>query len=339
MPNFKPTLAATVENEQQIQFPLFASPKLDGIRALATSTNLLSRSLKPIPNNHIQSAYKSAILSHPELVGLDGELTIGPSPGYEAQYLDCKLRHTLGLAGDYNQNQSAIMAQASIPLTTYFNVFDDYANIELPFSKRLLDIKARLNRDLIAFSEPLRPGLKSAHPDWNPTFNVVIVPQVLLRNLTELVDYEVHCLARGYEGVMLRSPSAPYKYGRSTIRQFYLAKLKRFVDSEALLVDLEEQQENQNQATVGELGQTKRSSHKANKVGKNTTGVLICEHPTFGQIRIGTGRGLDDQLRKQMWTNPEEYIGHQVKFKYQECGTLDKPRIPIFLGMRSPEDL
>ena len=57
-------------------------------------------------------------------------------------------------------------------------------------------------------------------------------------NNEELIDYEQGAVEDGYEGVMLRDPSAPYKYGRSTVRKGYLLKLKRFEDSEAEVIDI-----------------------------------------------------------------------------------------------------
>jgi DNA ligase-1 len=68
---WKPMLAATVEDEGQLHFPLLASQKLDGIRALMQGGILYSRRLKPIPNKFVQSLFHNL----PD--GLDGELILG----------------------------------------------------------------------------------------------------------------------------------------------------------------------------------------------------------------------------------------------------------------------
>jgi DNA ligase-1 len=68
---FKPMLAATVEDTSKLKYPLYASIKYDGIRATKQNGQLLSRTLKPIPNKNVQKMF-----SHlPE--GLDGELMYG----------------------------------------------------------------------------------------------------------------------------------------------------------------------------------------------------------------------------------------------------------------------
>jgi DNA ligase-1 len=67
-----------------LQYPVYVTPKLDGIRCLIKDGVALSRTLKPIPNKHIQEwAYKYA----DELEGMDGELIVG-SPTSSTVYRD-----------------------------------------------------------------------------------------------------------------------------------------------------------------------------------------------------------------------------------------------------------
>jgi len=71
MSKFKPMLAAEAVLEN-LKFPLFASPKLDGIRAIIMNGRVMSRALKEIPNATVQEMF-----THPEMEGLDGELIVG----------------------------------------------------------------------------------------------------------------------------------------------------------------------------------------------------------------------------------------------------------------------
>lgn len=71
MNGLKPMLASAADLDQ-LQYPLLASPKLDGIRALVVNGQLLSRKLKPIPNK-----YLAGLLGRPLLEGFDGELILG----------------------------------------------------------------------------------------------------------------------------------------------------------------------------------------------------------------------------------------------------------------------
>jgi DNA ligase-1 len=71
MPITKPLLASPVEDEQ-IRFPVLATPKLDGIRCLKINGEVVSRKFKPIQNEHIRKTLKKLI---PE--GADGEIMSG----------------------------------------------------------------------------------------------------------------------------------------------------------------------------------------------------------------------------------------------------------------------
>jgi DNA ligase-1 len=67
-----------------LQYPVYVTPKLDGIRCLIDQGVALSRTLKPIPNKHIQAwAKKNA----DNLQGADGELIVG-SPTSSTVYRD-----------------------------------------------------------------------------------------------------------------------------------------------------------------------------------------------------------------------------------------------------------
>ena len=69
---FKPMLASTEPvDPDELEYPLYASPKLDGVRAVIKDGEVKQRSLKPVRNKFIQDELKDL----PD--GLDGELTVG----------------------------------------------------------------------------------------------------------------------------------------------------------------------------------------------------------------------------------------------------------------------
>jgi len=49
-----------------------------------------------------------------------------------------------------------------------------------------------------------------------------------IKDLEEFKACEEKFLKEGYEGIMARSPHAPYKVGRSTLKEQGLLKIKRF---------------------------------------------------------------------------------------------------------------
>lgn len=153
----------------------------------------------------------------------------------------------------------------------------------------------------------------------------------------EVAKYESEFLEQGAEGVILRSPTGKYKQGRSTLKEGILLKVKQFVDEEATIIDFEEKMHNANEATVGELGQTKRSSHQENMIPCNTLGALVVNSKKWGTFKIGTG--FNDQQRQEIWDNRSAYVGKLTKFKYFAVGIVDKPRHPVYIGIRHEDDV
>lgn len=199
--NFKTMLAATYEPHLVLDYPLLASPKLDGIRAILERSNktdkriLYSRTLKPIPNLHIRNTVQNSNL--PE--GLDGELIVG---------------------NNFQSVCSAIMSVDGEPNFTY-HVFDYFGDgINLPFAERYAKLCDIVQRNGY-------PWLRH-------------VPHVLIRDKEELDMYEQAQLNAGYEGVMLRSLKGLYKYGKATQKSQTLLKVKRFKDAEAHVIGFQE---------------------------------------------------------------------------------------------------
>lgn len=289
MSQFKPTLAVNADLTKLV-YPVYASPKLDGIRCSIVGGKALSRTLKPIPNKYIYDT-----LSDPRFEGLDGELIVG-SPTSKSVYTD---------------TVSAVMRHTGEPEFTYY-VFDAYdAPGKYEYRRTFL-----VGRDIGGLCDfPL----------------IRILESTLIDDEAELLAYETVKVTEGYEGIILRSPTAPYKYGRSTVNEGYLLKVKRFEDSEAVIVGIEEEMYNGNAAGTNELGRTKRSSAKAGKVGKGTMGALIVRglEGRFKDVEFNIGTGFTATQRAEAWK-----IGSVHKYKFFNVGAVDKPRHPVYLGPR-----
>lgn len=282
-----------------LQFPLLVSPKLDGIRCIVDHGEVLSRSFKQIPNKHIQSCLKALDLKN---IALDGELMLkNPQASFQ-------------------EVCSAVMSEDGEPSFIYhvFDAVTDGLNV-LPFHQRLAQAAAIVR------------SIKKPY--------VKIVEHRSVIDHSELTICEEDYLQRGFEGLMIRDPLGPYKCGRSTTKEAYLLKLKRFEDAEAVVIGFDEAMANTNEATIGELGQTKRSTKKAGRRAKNTLGALVVKMSDGLVLRVGTGKGLTDELKKEIWSNRKRYLGQLIKFRYQQVGTKDSPRIPSFQGFRAEADL
>jgi len=170
-----------------------------------------------------------------------------------------------------------------------------------------------------------------------PNFVVKILP-VSVYNLVQLDAFEQKCIDEGYEGVMIRTPDSPYKCGRSTEKEGWLLKIKRFEDGEAVIIGFEEKMHNQNEAKKDAFGRTDRSTCKDGMVSAGTLGTLIVQD-TKTKIKFGIGSGLDDVARDEIWNHRALYLGEIVKYKYQPYGVKEAPRFPVFLGLRHKDDI
>lgn len=285
----KPMLAVNVATNN-IRYPIYASPKLDGVRGLVINGQLRSRTLKPIPNGFV-----SARFSRPELNGFDGELIFGPPN-----------------ASDVFRATTSAVSNESFTPNVHFYVFDNFA-ASGPFSDRL----KTLNQ--------FRDG-------------VTVVEQRLIENERDLLAYESEVLTAGYEGLILRDPRGPYKHGRSTEREGWMLKLKRFVDSEAEILDIVEEMENTNEATRNAVGRTERSSAKAGLRPKGTAGSLAVRDIRTG-VQFSIGSGLNSSDRARFWAYRAQLIGKIIKYKSFQIGVKDAPRFPVYLGFRAGFDL
>ena len=97
---FKPLLASPVEWDKMDYTDMALSPKYDGIRCIVRNGVALSRSLKPIPNRHVQ-----ALFSH--LEHYDGELICGEPNAHDV----------------YRKTNSAVMTVDGMPDVKFY-VFD-----------------------------------------------------------------------------------------------------------------------------------------------------------------------------------------------------------------------
>jgi DNA ligase-1 len=199
-----------------------------------------------------------------------------------------------------------------------FHVFDYVSDgVDVPYACRMQEL-ARL-------------------PDFERVQKVLPVE---MKNLDQLTAYEAQCVAEGFEGVMIRTPDSPYKCGRSTEREGWLLKIKRFEDAEAVVLDTYEGLTNNNPAEKDAFGRTKRSSSMENKIGRGELGGFVVRHVDTGvEFRLGYNHVVVGMDRVTLWEQRSSLPGKMIKFKHQPSGAKEAPRFPKFCGFREAWDL
>jgi DNA ligase 1 len=301
---FKPMLAEVAEDLEAIRFPVLASTKLDGVRCVITPDGPRARSLKTFKNRQLMNW-----LSHPSLVGLDGELVLGDAtaPGV--------IQRTTGATNSFEGDIWDMQ----------FHVFDHINFTDtIGFASRFENARRAIER---YSTEMGGAGMLKLHP------------HVLIRDLSELMDFEAKSVDAGYEGIMIRDPAGYYKFGRSTEKEGLLLKIKRFADDEGTVIAYEEMYHNNNPAEKNELGRTKRSTRQEGMTPAGVLGAVILSSPKWPGVEIRVGGGFTADQRAQLWAERETLAGRICTFKHQPSGAKDAPRFPVFKNWRAESDM
>ena len=291
----KPLLSCEVSLDK-INFPVYVSTKLDGLRAVVIDSVVYSRSLKPIRNKYVQKLF-----GKPEYEGFDGELVVGDIYAKDV----------------FQKTTSGVMSEDGEPDVT-FHVFDLWNIPTFDYEYRQRDLQEILL-------------------DEDKEYPSIVYAMIhLCKNIDDLTFFLEHERNVGGEGLICRSPSGIYKYGRSTPKEQLSIKLKFFEAGEFEVIGFEERMHNTNEVTTNELGYKERSSCKANLIPMNTLGSLVLKYDD-SEFRCGTG--FSDAQRKEIWENKESYLGKLASIRYMSVGQAILPRIPSFQGFRDKDDM
>jgi DNA ligase-1 len=298
---FKPLLAIEHSKVKTQPTNRMVSVKLDGIRCMIFGGVAYSRTLKKIPNKTIQ---EWAHYNAEALENMDGELIVGDlySPTV------------------FNASTSGVMRIEGEPDFTFY-VFDRYHPTHT-YEDRYNDLEDALVNDNM----------------WPPRTELVQHDSIG-SNDALLDDLEKYYLGLGAEGVMISDGDATYKCGRSGTKMPELQKVKRFTDSEFEIVGWEPKYHNANEATTNELGRTARSTAKDGLFAMDTMGALKLKMDDGTEFSCGSG--FSDDIRAYLWSIRYKLAGQFAKVKYFDNGPsgYNVPRFPIFLGIRSKDDM
>lgn len=227
----------------------------------------------------------------------------------------------LMINGKFNEVSSAILRADGEP--DFFYLVFDYCpgDTSVPFTERLRQLRE------------VTKGLD----------RIQVAEQVLCRTYNEVQSHYKQWVSEGFEGAMIRSPSGPYKCGRSTWNEAILIKMKPFDDRESQIIGFKELMRNLNPADVDNFGNTKRSSAKDGRVPAGVLGSFICRDLETG-VEFDCSLSLDEDhddmnvQRKQFWEERDKLLGRIITYQCQGF-ILHRPRYPCFKGFRSPIDM
>lgn len=320
MTQFKPMLAIDASNHlNDISYPKFASCKLDGIRCIFhPELGMVSRSLKPIPNKQLNEKFKDllAIAKHLGVI-FDGEL----------------YAHKL----TFQEITRAVMTQDFNDEQTFKKLSKDFDSPK-EYIKHLIDSMQFVCFDVLMSDIPdllFHERLPAISRDYGK--HVISLQQRQVNNSTDVKKLFCKALDSGFEGLILRDPDSPYKFGRSTLKKGYMLKVKPFETFDAAIIGVE-------QATVvcedvkkkfNELGYSVTSRKKDDRV--------LIEKPSafwvkYNDMELKVSLAMTDSEKEKVWKNQDSYIGRMIEYKGMLVGSKDVPRHPVFVRFREDKD-
>jgi len=304
-------------NLDKVTWPMWGLFKLDGVRALTVNDKLIGRSGKAFANK-----VNSAFFSNPLFNGFDGEMIAGGVTD----------------RGVCNATTSALTTIEGT-VETRFHLFDYVVpgyNENAPYYARYEQLHARLNI------------IKATYPMLRERLD--IVPYTIIANATQALAMEKEAVAQGYEGLILRDPQGPYKFGRCTEKEANYLRLKGFMDAEIVVTGIVEGQHNENEKKQMPNGYSERATIAENMVPNGKVGTIVgtaWEDVYFGKgliikkdqlIEISPGK-MPHAEREYYLQNPDAIIGQLAKYKFFPIGMKEKPRFPTFQCLRSRVDM
>ena len=313
---FKPMLLPNQEvNTASLSYPYLCSTKLDGIRVLFYKGQILTRSLKQLPNKQLRERFEPIRQFSEEYnITLDGEIYSHELTFQEI--ISFCMTHDLEDKKSIKKNGKVL----TIPEHLKFYCFDyiEEDNFDEPFYKRYV------NTIKIDGAFP-----RLATRVYHKTVN----------NPREIEEYFDEVLEQGYEGLVLRSMGSKYKCGRATIKENLAYKIKPFRTIDAQIKGIVQATEVDPTAEkkVNELGRSVTSKKKNDRILINKASAFIVDY--HGQD-LKVTLSMTDEDKTDVWENQSNYIGKWVEYKYLAIGMKDGglPRHPTTIRMRKDKE-
>lgn len=315
MNKFAPLLAPNQKIDlNEIKYPLLASTKLDGIRVIFYKGQILTRSLKQLPNKQLREKFEPIRkYSEDNNIILDGELY-----SHELNFQEII---SFCMTEDFEDKKSVkkFGKVMTIPDSLEFYCFDVIINdnFEQPFVNRNL-----YNVQPLLFKFPKLLG----------TF-----AQKYVYNKEEVDSYFEEVLNEAYEGLILRDPNGRYKFGRGTVKEGLIYKVKPFMDFDGRIIDVVQATivDENAEKTINELGRSVTSKKKDDR-------ILIEKASAFTVLYEGkelkVTLAMTDEEKAEVWANKESYIGRWISYKGMLVGAKDVPRHPVMLRFREDKE-
>lgn len=299
-PLFRPMLAAPVKDTSLLRWPLRASPKLDGFRATGHNGVAFSRSMKRLPNKHVQELYSSGLLDK-----LDAELMAGDPLDKEA----------------FNKAQSGL-GKADGTEDFSVHVFDDFTfpgeAFKLRYARATARVEQLVNEPRIQLVPQIEVASLEQLAEIEARFLAMGYEGVMLRH-----DGAPYKFGRGTFTA----------HDLLKLKQFEDAEAVVIGFEELMRNDNEA---TTNALGLTSRSTSKEGKYGGGTLGALLVRAI---NGPFEGVEFSIGSGFTAAQRQEIWDSREEWLNAIITYKWFKIGSINAPRFPVFKGRRSPLDM
>lgn len=317
---FLPLLAPNKEIDlNTISYPVLGSYKLDGCRLLIKQGQLLTRSLKQLPNKQLREKFEIVRkYTEENNIFFDGEIY---APGIPFQFIvSCFMTE------DYNNKLSI---KKWDELCEEHNFFMSRQEV---FEKLMFYCFDCVQDDNFEQRFQLRQVYSESGEKYFPNL-IKTVEHVFLSSPEAVIKYFEEALSKGLEGLILRNPNGIYKFDRATIKQNIIFKLKPWetVDSKIIGFIQATKVNEDVEKTINEKGRSVTSKKEADRHLIDKAQAFVVD---FEGKELSVPIALPDEKKIYIWKNQEEFVGKYLEYKFMTVGIKTLPRIPKMIRLR-----
>ncbi len=296
----------------------------------------MSKTFKPLlaPNETIDiKTLKYPLLASYKLDGIrcifrNGEMTSRALKQFPNIQLRKRFEHLAKLSKDNNIILDGELLAKSI-------TFNEVSGLTRQLDHALPDDLYFYCFDIIEKENFTQPFSERARNIIIPLDKVIMIKQKLVYIVEEVNKYYEEALDWGCDGLILRDPNGRYKFGRGTVKEGLIFKMKPFQTFDAKIIEVIQATEVREGAEkkINELGRSVTSKKKDDR-------VLIEKASAFVVIYKGkelkTTIAMTDKEKEEVWKNRAKYIGRTIEYKGMLVGSKEDglPRHPVFLRFR-----
>jgi len=331
----KPQLITNDPIPEDAPFPRLMSEKRHGICVIVHPDYdlILGRSLKPIKNIQFQERFKPVLdFCKEQKIMIQGEAHIEGCISDDMTHF----LNTIDLNKMSKKSKEEIKKNIekgkyhlkeeeyySLPQEMKIYIFDTFnfgiqdGNIE-PYLSRI----DRCHLFTITFPHLLR-----------------VIPQIKIYSKLEEDEYFEEIMKKGGEGLVIRY-NKPYKFGRTSPKELIAYKRLPVNTFDAKIIAINQATEVNPEAEkkTNELGYSVTSKKKNDRIPIEQAKDFQVEMTTERGETIDFGvsmKGFNHEDRKEVWKNPQDYVGRWIEFESKEYKGIGRPKSAKFIRFRN----